>query len=95
MQATAAAHVRLAILRFLEDAPRYTSNSSMLAALLPEVGFHLTRDQVAGHLQWLSEQGMVDLDESRRGFAIVTATAHGADLARGAARHPGVARPGA
>lgn len=85
-------HARIAILRFLEGAPRYTSNASMLATMLPQVGIAYTRDQVTTELYWLEEQGMVDL-ENQGGFIVAIATVRGAEIAQGIARHPEIQRP--
>lgn len=85
-------HARIAILRFLEGAPRYTSNASMLTTMLPQVGIAYTRDQVTTELHWLEEQGMVDL-EHQGGFVVATATVRGAEIAQGIARHPDIQRP--
>lgn len=84
-------HARLAILRLLEDAPRYTSNVSMFASLLPQLGISFTRDQVAGEVEWLKEQGLVTTEASGV-LVIVTATVRGVEVAQGIARHPGVQR---
>ncbi|WP_172298325.1 hypothetical protein [Pseudoruegeria sp. HB172150] len=86
-------HARLAILRFLEDAPQYTSNVSMLATQLPSLGIAFTRDQVVAECAWLQEQGLANT-EDHSGFVVVTATVRGAEVARGIARHPGVHRRG-
>lgn len=85
-------HARIAILRFLEGAPRYTSNASMLTTMLPQVGIAYTRDQVTTELSWLEEQGMVEL-ENQGGFIVATATVRGAEIAQGIARHPDIQRP--
>lgn len=87
-------HARIAILRFLEAAPKYTSNVSMLAAQLPVVGIAFTRDQVRAELAWLEEQGLARLDTKQGSFVIATATLRGVEVAQGIARHPGVQRPG-
>ncbi len=89
-------HARLAILRFLEDAPRYTSNVSMLSEQLPRVGIAYTRDQVKTELHWLEEQGMVQI-EDHAGFTVATGTTRGVEVAQGIARHPDIQRrrPGA
>ena len=89
-------HARLAILRMLEDAPRYTSNASIMTDLLPRFGINYTRDQVLGELSWLAEQGLLTT-ESVNGFVVATATVRGVEVAQGIARHHGVQRrrPGA
>lgn len=86
-------HARLAILRFLEGAPRYTSNVSMLKELLPDVGISLSADQIATEARWLEEQGFVTCDEHQAGFLIVEATLRGVDVALGVIHVPGVKRP--
>ena len=86
-------HARITILRFLEDAPRYTSNLSVLGALLPQYGLEMTRDQIRGELAWLAEQGLIATEEAA-GLVIATATVRGVEVAQGIARHPGVRRPG-
>lgn len=86
-------HRRLAILKHLEACAEYTSNGSILQAVLIGVGVPSTRDQVVTELAWLREQGFVVCD-GRADFIVVTATARGCELARGLATHPDVQRPG-
>ena len=86
-------HARLAILRFLEGAPQYTSNVSMLAELLPDVGITLSRDQIATEVRWLEDQGLASCEAHDGGFLIVEATVRGVEVARGIATVPGVTRP--
>lgn len=85
-------HARIAILRMLEDAPKYTSNVSMMTDLLRRFGIGYTRDQVTGEVQWLREQGLVDV-EDHAGFLVVTATVRGVEVAQGIVTYPGVQRP--
>lgn len=85
-------HARLAILRFLEGAPRYTSNASMIGGLLPRVGIDYTRDQVETEFAWLEEQGLATL-ERHPNLTVATATLRGVEVAQGIARHPGIQRP--
>ena len=85
-------HARIAILRMLEDAPRYTSNVSMMTDLLQTFGIGYTRDQVSGEVTWLKEQGLVTI-EDMAGFLVVTATVRGVEVARGVVTSPGVQRP--
>lgn len=86
-------HARLAILRMLEDAPRYTSNVSIMTDLLPRFGISYSRDQVVTELSWLAEQGMLTTEELASGFIVATATTRGVEIAQGIAKHPGVQRP--
>jgi len=85
-------HARIAILRFLEDAPRYTSNVSMLTSQLPLIGISFTRDQVVTELAWLKEQGLVETEETGA-FIVAIATTRGVEIAQGIARHPEIQRP--
>lgn len=85
-------HARIAILRLLEDAPRYTSNVSMMTDLLRRLGIGYTRDQVAGEIRWLQEQGLLT-SEDLSGFIIATATVRGIEVAQGIVTYPGVQRP--
>lgn len=85
-------HARIAILRFLEGAPKYTSNASMLSAQLPKVGIIYSRDQVETELGWLKDQGMVEL-ESNGVFIVAVATVRGVEVAQGISRHPKIQRP--
>lgn len=85
-------HARISILRMLEDAPKYTSNVSMMTDLLRRYGIHYSRDQVAGEVTWLKEQGLVT-SEGMGGFIVVTATMRGVEAAQGIVVIPGVQRP--
>jgi len=85
-------HARIAILRFLADAPSYTSNVSMMVELLARVGISFTRAQTAEQVRWLSEQGFVTT-EDHAGFTVVTATVAGVEIAQGIATHPEIKRP--
>ncbi|WP_372605467.1 hypothetical protein [Actibacterium sp.] len=91
-QDTLRQHARLAILRCLEDAPKYTSNVSMITQVLQAVGITFTRDQVQGEVAWLEEQGMLTT-EDHAGFIVASATPRGVEVATGIARHPDIQRP--
>ncbi|TKA96893.1 hypothetical protein FAZ78_08970 [Cereibacter changlensis] len=88
-------HRRLAILRFLEASPTYTSNVSVLTDVLnsDRIGIDTSRDQTATELGWLAEQGFVGLN-GKPEFLVATATSRGVDLALGRATHPEIQRPG-
>lgn len=85
-------HARIAVLRFLKDAPKYTSNASMLSTQLPLVGINYTRDQVSTEVHWLRDQGFVTL-ETHAAFVVVEATQRGVEIAEGIAVHPEIQRP--
>lgn len=87
-------HRRLAILRFLEASPTFTSNVSILTDVLngDTLGIDTSRDQTTTELSWLSENGFVTL-AGQPDFRVVTATSRGVDLALGRATHPDIQRP--
>jgi hypothetical protein len=87
-----ARHVRQCILRMLADSGGYKANETLLDAALDGRGLSVTRDQVRGHLAWLSEQTLVTLRVVGE-LMIVTATQRGLDVAAGETQHPGVERP--
>lgn len=89
---TLAKHRRLTILKFLADCAEYTSNASILVEICNKFGVTSTRDQVAGDLSWMRDNGMVTY-EDHGDFIVVTATGHGVEIADGRARHEGVQRP--
>lgn len=88
---TAREQMRLAILRMLEDAPSFTSNISLLAPMIGDLGLQFSRDQVVGEIQWLRDQGLVTTEKLKK-LLLVTATFQGVDVARGVVSHPGVER---
>lgn len=89
-----AEHLRLAILRVLEEAPEYRANGSVLTdALALGLGLPATRDQVRTHIHWLREQGLVSIMDPAAKLLVVTATERGIDVALGRALVPGVRRP--
>ena len=84
-------HVRLTILRLLEEDPNYTMNESMLTDMVPEYGFTQSRDQIRTELAWLREQGLIRYD-SNPVIIIAHLTGRGADVALGRTTVPGVKR---
>lgn len=85
-------HARLAILKSLEDAPKYTSNVSIVTNTVQRFGIAFTRDQVETEVGWLAEQGFVT-SENHAGFVVVTATVRGVEISQGIAKHDGIQRP--
>lgn len=88
------ADIRLVILRFLmESDGDYRLNSSILHKLLDmKAGYTTPRDKVITELNWLQEQGYIDLVEAGDIY-IATLTGRGLDVASGRAKVPGVAKP--
>ena len=87
-------HRRLAILRFLEASPSYTSNVSILTDVLnsPSIGIDTSRDQTTTELAWLAETGFITL-AGQPEFRVATATTRGVDAALGRTVHPDIQRP--
>ncbi len=85
-------HLRLALLRILEKSPSYSANESILHDAAIHLGMRATRDQVRGELQWLAEQGLIEI-EDLNGLNIATAKKRGVEVAQGLSSHPGVKRP--
>jgi hypothetical protein len=83
---------RLALLRFLDAAPGYAANDSLLHAALERIGHTIARDVIRTDAAWLAEQGLVRT-ETVHGVLVVTITGRGQDVARGRAVVPGVKRP--
>lgn len=86
-------HLRITILRFLEEEADYRLNESMLLDLTETYAFDRDRDRLRVQLSWLANQGMVELAEVN-GLYVVQLTDRGADVARGGVRVPGIKRPG-
>ena len=85
-------HRRIAILRWLNDSPGYTSNAAMIHDVLLRFGITSTRDQVTTELAWLAENGFVACDPAAP-FVVATATTRGVEIATGMATHPEIQRP--
>lgn len=83
---------RLVILRFLAETPGYRANASVLTAQVDRVGVPATRDQVDGELDWLTEQGLVEIEDLGV-IRVATLTARGGDVAAGRVTVTGVKRP--
>lgn len=84
---------RCAFLRFLNEDPDYSMNTSILQTALAHIGHGVSRDTVNGDAAWLEEQGLVSC-EDLGGIIVVKLTQRGADVAAGRAVVPGVKRPG-
>lgn len=83
---------RLVILRFLSEAPDYRLNTAVLRTALIAYGHSVTRDQVDTDAAWLSEQGLLSLEEVGP-VRVATLCGRGLDVAEGRAVVPGVKRP--
>ena len=83
---------RLSILHCLEAMENYSTNNNILQSVCAGYGNDMTLDEVATHLHWLAEQGLVSLEHNKI-YTIATLTRRGLDVQQGRARVPGVKRP--
>lgn len=86
-------HVRLAILRLLDEQPGYCANDSVLHDAVNAVGLAVTRAQTRGHVEWLQEQRLVTYQAAGSGLLVVTLSERGSDVAKGRSVIAGVQRP--
>ena len=91
---TIAEHVRICLLRLLEEAPEYEANNAILADGVAHYGLKVTRDLVNTELAWLDEQGLIKLEAISKTLSIARLTSRGLDVAAGRATVPGVRRRG-
>lgn len=85
---------RLAILRFLSEAPGYELNLFVLKSALDATGHNVSSDTLGGDAAWLAEQGLATQETLAGGtITVLGLTPRGLDVAAGRARHPGVKRP--
>lgn len=83
---------RLVILRSLAEVG-YDANESILDDCLALYGHKVSRDLVRNHLNWLEEQGLVQIERLTDGFMVAKITQRGLDVANGEAVVDGVKRP--
>lgn len=86
------AHLRLAILRALNDDPGKAGNESLLVDLVQAVHISADRDQVRDELLWLHEREMVAASVVR-GSMVALVTEKGTMVAEGRRTELGVKRP--
>lgn len=82
---------RLVILRSLVDAGG-EANESILQDCLDVFGHRVSRDQVRTHITWLSEQGLVAV-ENIGSYMVANLTGRGQDVSEGRSTVPGVKKP--
>jgi hypothetical protein len=87
-----AQHLRITVLRLLNEQGDYALNESVLMDLVTPFGFAPSRDNLRAQLAWLSEQGLVELSGLEH-CQVATLTSRGDDVANGRATVPGVKRP--
>ena len=84
-------HLRITLLRLLDESPAMRANESVLTDAVGEYGFSPSRDKVRTELYWLSEQGLVALEGTD--CLVATLTGRGEDVAKCRTTVPGVKRP--
>jgi len=91
-QETLKEHLRITVLRLLDEQADYSLNESLINDLSTGFGFNPSRDRLRTELAWLEEQGLVENDDMG-GLIVATLTQRGADVATGRVTVPGVKRP--
>lgn len=87
----AAEDQRLLILQCLVERGDYAAHEHLLRAHLAGLGHRVSQDALRAQLAWLDEQGLIALLGEQ--VQVARVTLRGEDVASGAARCPGVARP--
>ena len=82
---------RLILLQHLQAQNEYSSHEHLLREALAQLGQRISADALRAQLAWLEEQGLVMLAGEH--IQVATLTLRGSDVATGATRVPGVARP--
>jgi repressor of nif and glnA expression len=90
--ATMNEHLRITVLRLLEEESDFSLNESIINDLSAAFGFSPSRDRLRTELSWLEEQGLVE-NEDMGGLIVATLTQRGKDVATGRVIVPGVKRP--
>lgn len=85
-------HMRLGLLRALDNIRGEIATVSMLHEILRRVGIHTSRDQLIGEADWLEKAGMVKVVD-RLGIVSVSLVSRGREIARGEDKYPGIASP--
>lgn len=83
---------RLVMLRVLNESAGYTANESIIDSALDTFGHKVSRDVVKNELNWLEEQGLIEL-ENVYDTIVAKLTQRGIDVAEGQAVVDGVKRP--
>ncbi|WP_320174933.1 ArsR family transcriptional regulator [Maridesulfovibrio sp.] len=86
-----AQHLRITILRFLQEEANYALNEDILLDLTVEYAFDRDSSRLRKELRWLEDQGLVELKDVN-GLYIATLTKRGSDVANGK-KHDGVKKP--
>lgn len=74
---------RLAVLKFLKDDGDYTLNTSILQDGLTAIGQDISRDKLETEVNWLAEQGLVEIEHYCSVTVCYSGQADGARIRRG------------
>ena len=83
---------RLLILQGLAEAEGYALRETVLGKLLEAQGEHVGHVRLRGHLEWLRDALLIELDQDGDTW-LARITRRGLDVAAGRTRVAGVARP--
>lgn len=86
------ANRRLALLRFLNEEPNGTLNTSILRDAMKDIGVPISRENLVLESEWLSERGLLTI-ESLRHLTLLTITGRGRDVVAGEITVDGVRHP--
>ena len=85
--------VRRIVLDLLEQDAGYDLSATMIQTGLAEFGHRPSADQLKTELNWLAEQGYLNLETRGDNILVAKLTQRGADVVEGRAAVPGVAKP--
>lgn len=85
-------HLRLAMLRIVNDAPGRTANHAVIQGALTSWGFKVSRDRVKTELAWLADQQAVTVGDIAD-YKVATANERTLEVAEGVLVIPGIQRP--
>jgi hypothetical protein len=85
-------HVRIAILRLLQDS-QGRANESVLREGLSQLAFTLSRTEMRAQLEWLKSAGLITHEWPFPTVLVARLTERGLDVAEGNERVAGVHRP--
>lgn len=86
-------HLRITILRLLEEHPAGRMNESVIADAVEHFGFSPSHDRIRTELSWLAEQQLLKLHGADFDCMVAELTQRGEDVAKCRVMVPGVKRP--
>ena len=86
-------NMRRVVLDLLEQADGYDLSVEMIRAGLAEFGHRPSADKLKTEINWLAEQGYLNIERRGDSILVATLTQRGADVVEARAAVPGVAKP--